>query len=369
MKPQAPPAAAAAWLTLTACAHAVVRIIARVDQPRDANPAGTPAPRQRFRAPEHERARRLMRRHVVRQQRIKRRLFQRTVGAALGLFLLKSAAAWVTGSLAVLAAGLDSLLDAAISGLNWYSTVKADAPPDSEHPFGHGKVESLVGGVQALLLGGVAVAIGVQAFRRVLAPRPLAATGVGVAVMLLSAAVALRLSRSIRGTAAQVESPILSSEQLHYSMDFTTHAGVVLALLLERATGITYFDPFVSLLIAAFVLWQVRAIAGEALHDLLDRELPEDIQAEIVRVLDEHRREVLAYHGLRTRRAGSQRIVSLHLVLCKAISFETSHHIVDHIEQELAGAVPRADVTIHADPCGEYCPGEQRCPWARLLRR
>ncbi len=329
--------------------------------------APSPPGRDHFRAPEHERAHRLMARHRAEDLRLKTRLFRRSVIAALGLFALKAVAAWMTGSLAVLASGLDSLLDAAMSGLNWFSGVKADKPADPEHPFGHGKVESLVGVVQAVLIAGVALAIGLQAVDRVIEPRPVTATMWGVGVMLFSALVALHLSRSIRKQAARTDSPLVASEQLHYSMDFTTHTGVILALVLQEVTGITYFDPFVSLLIAVFVLWQVREIAVESAQDLLDRELPAEIQQEIVRVLEEHSREVLAYHGLRTRRAGSQKIVSVHLVLCKAISFEASHHIVDHIEEELSRAIPRADVTIHADPCGAYCPGEDHCPWARLL--
>lgn len=305
--------------------------------------------------------------HVARELQVKAWIFKRTVGAALGLFLLKLLAAWATNSLAVLASSLDSLLDVALSGLNWYSTVKAEKPPDPEHPFGHGKVESLVGGIQALLLGGIALVIGAQGVRRMMQPEGLQGTGWGVAAMLVSAAVALYLTRSIERGAREAESPIVATEQLHYSLDFTSHVGVILALVLQRATGLVYFDPLVSLLIAAFVLWRVRALVLESAQDLMDRELPSEIQEEIHRVLEEHSSQVLTYHGLRTRRAGSQKIVSLHVVLCKAISFETSHHIVDHIEQELSRRIPRADVTIHADPCGAYCPGETSCPWARLL--
>lgn len=307
--------------------------------------------------------------HVARELRLKAAVFRRTVAAALGLFLLKLAAAWFTNSLAILASGLDSLLDAALSGLNWYSTVKAEEPPDREHPFGHGKLESLVGGLQALLLAVMSVFIAVQGVRRLSEPEPLRATEWGIAVMLVSALVAFGLSRSIQRRARESESPIVASEQLHYSMDFTSHVGVILALVLQSVTGVVYFDPFVSLLIAAFVLWQVRSLVMDTAQDLVDRELPPEVQGEIHAVLEDHSNQVLTYHGLRTRRAGSQKIVSLHLVLCKAISFETSHHIVDHIEEELGRRIPRADVTIHADPCGRYCPGENRCPWARLLRR
>ena len=299
---------------------------------------------------------------------MKTSIFRLSVAAALGLVLLKLGAAWWTNSLAILASGLDSMLDVALSGLNWFSARKAEEPPDTEHPFGHGKVESLAGGIQALILAGVAVFIGVQGVERLRAPEPVVGTTWGVGVMLVSALVALGLSRLIRSRGAGTESPIIATEQLHYSMDFTSHAAVILALVLQATTGVIYFDPFVSILIAVFVIWQVRALSIDTAQDLLDRELPADVQQEIVRVLDEHGGEVLAYHGLRTRRAGSQKIVNLHLVLCKAISFETSHHIVDHVEQELELAIPRTDVTIHADPCGEYCPGEDRCPWSRLLR-
>lgn len=333
-------------------------------------PPSRPGPdtRDRFRAPEHDRALRVMEAQRVRELAVKTSIFRLSVAAALGLVLLKLGAAWWTNSLAILASGLDSMLDVALSGLNWFSARKAEEPPDTEHPFGHGKVESLVGGIQALILASVAVFIGVQGVERLRSPEPVVGTALGVGVMLISALVALGLSRLIRSRGAASESPLIATEQLHYSIDFTSHAAVILALVLQATTDVIYFDPFVSILIAVFVLWQVRALIIDTAQDLLDRELPEDVQQEIVNVLDEHGGEVLAYHGLRTRRAGSQKIVNLHLVLCKAISFETSHHIVDHVEQELELAIPRTDVIIHADPCGEYCPGEDRCPWSRLLR-
>ena len=320
-----------------------------------------------FRAPEVERAQQAMSEHLAAELHLKTRLLRRSVIVALALVALKLAAAWATNSLAVLASGLDSMLDAAISGLNWFSVVKAEKPADPEHPFGHGKIESLVGAGEALLLAGVSLLIAVQAIDRLRQPQPLEAAGWGVLAMAVSGAVAFYLARSIRRRGRGTDSPILEAEQLHYSLDFSSHAGVVLALLLQRWTGLPYFDPFMSLLIAAYVVWQVRRIGVEALQDLLDRELPADVQDEIVGVIDAHRPQVVAYHGLRTRRAGSRRIVNLHLVLCRAISFEESHHIVDHIEAELCDAVPRCDVTIHADPCGDYCPGEAHCPWARVL--
>ena len=320
-------------------------------------------PREHFRAPEHERAQRLMRSHRAHELEIKTSIFRRSVTAAVGLALLKLSAAVLTNSLAILASALDSLLDAVLSGINWFSAVQAEKPPDPEHPFGHGKIESLVGGIQALLLAAVALIIAWRAVVRLQVPEPVSSTSFGITVMLASAAVAFALSRAIRRRGKESESPIVATEQLHYSMDFTSHAGVILALGLQELTGVLYFDPFVSMLIAAFVLWHVRAVVVETAQDLLDRELPEKIQQQIVEVLDQHH-QVLAYHGLRTRRAGSQKIVDLHLVLCKAISFEASHQIVDHVEQELGAALRRADVTIHADPCGDYCPGEANCPWA-----
>ena len=106
--------------------------------------SGREAARQRFRAPEHERAQRLMAGHRARELRVKTTIFRRAVVAAIGLFVLKVAAAIATNSLAILASSLDSLLDAAFSGLNWYSAVQAEKPPDPEHPFGHGKIESLL---------------------------------------------------------------------------------------------------------------------------------------------------------------------------------------------------------------------------------
>ena len=93
--------------------------------------------------------------------------------------------------------------------------------------------------------------------------------------------------------------------------------------------------------------------------------LPAPILAEIVALIEAHKDDHVDYHHLRTRRAGSQKIIDFHLTICKDLSVEQAHEIADHIEKRIEEEIRGADVTIHIEPCREQnCPGRSHCPVA-----
>ncbi|MDR7568638.1 MAG: cation transporter dimerization domain-containing protein, partial [Armatimonadota bacterium] len=86
------------------------------------------------------------------------------------------------------------------------------------------------------------------------------------------------------------------------------------------------------------------------------RSLPQQEEARIRAILDAHRDEILDYHALRTRRVGPQRFLDLHLVLHRTLSVGEAHALCDHLEEDIRGELPGADITIHVEPCGPACP-------------
>ena len=80
--------------------------------------------------------------------------------------------------------------------------------------------------------------------------------------------------------------------------------------------------------------------------------------------------ELFGYHNLRTRRAGSQKLIDFHLTVCKHLSVDEAHRITDYLEEKIETHVSGADVTIHIEPCLDAnCPGRQNCPALKIRKR
>ena len=82
--------------------------------------------------------------------------------------------------------------------------------------------------------------------------------------------------------------------------------------------------------------------------------------------LAKHRQQVVSYHALRTRRAGSQYHIDLHLVMPKDMALQEAHEVCDRIEAEIQTGLPQSSVTIHVEPCSDEC---DRCPVACSRRQ
>ncbi len=285
-----------------------------------------------------------------------------SMATAAGLALVKFGAGLLTGSLAVLSSAIDSLLDILMSGVNFLAIRQAEQPPDQSHPFGHGKFETLATLIQSFVIAASGAWIIYESLQRLQegsTPRDL---GGGMLVLLASAGVSLWISRYLKRIARQTESSALEADSLHFSMDVYTNAALVVGLALIAWLEANWLDPVLSLLVACYILFEAFRLVRHGLGDILDEGLPEAVRLEITNLIDAHQEHLIDYHHLRTRRAGSQKIINFHLTVCKHLSIAEGHEIADHLERRIADTILGADVTIHIEPCPrENCPGEERC--------
>lgn len=267
------------------------------------------------------------------------------------LVVVKGAAAWVTGSLALGAAALDSLVDLVLSTANWVVVRKAAQPPDHDHDWGHGKFENLAALLQALFLAAAGAGLVLAAIEVLRtgggAPRR---SGVGIAVLLLSLAVGWWLSRHLSRAARRTGSPALEADSWHYRSDLWVNGGALLALVVVVVTGWWPADPLVAILVSAWIFRTAFRLTVDALGALTDRALPREETAVITRVVASFRPEVVGFHDLRTRRSGPHRFVELHLEIPRQTSFERAHDLIVQVVEALERELPRSKVTIHGDP-------------------
>ena len=273
------------------------------------------------------------------------------IAAAAFLVALKGAGAWITGSLALGSAALDSLIDVFVSAANWVVLRRSAAPPDADHAYGHGKFENLAALGQGLFLAGGAVALVVSAVGRLRSGAPPRETSVGLAVLAVSIVVSFLVARHLRRAARAADSPALAADSLHYASDLWVNGAAAAALVVVAATGWAPADPLVALGVALYVFRTAATLVLEALGVLSDRGLPEHELRRIREVVDSFRpRGVLGMHDLKTRRGGGQRFIEFHLEIPRATSFQDAHDLMVEVLRAVEKELPRSKVFVHGDP-------------------
>ena len=273
----------------------------------------------------------------------------------VGLILLKAVVAWLTGSISILAQASDSLLDL-FAGITTFFAVRISAKPaDDEHPYGHGKAEDIGGMVQGILICIASGLIIYSSVRRIVEGTSIELTEVGMGSMLISIVVSIFLSRHLLKIAKATNSVVLEANARNIAADVYSALAVLVGLLAVRLTGLTKIDPIVAIGVAIYILKVAYDATFKPLAELIDTKLPPSQHAIVETCLKKHSVHVVGFHKLRTRRAGSQCYIDLHLVMAKDISLEQAHEICEQIESEIENALLEASVTIHAEPCGDEC--------------
>lgn len=287
------------------------------------------------------------------------------------LFGLKVAVGVVTGSISIWAQAVDSSLDIFAVVITFLTVGYSAKPADQEHPFGHGKVEDIAAGIQAVLLFGAASAIIYSAILRIIKGEVIQLTEAGIGVMLVSMIVSILLSRHLFRVARKTGSVALEANANNITGDIYSTAGVLVGLVIVRIgmffrLDLDILDPIIALGVSLLILRATYRVGRMAWGGLMDARLPKAEEAEIKACLREHTGQLVGFHELRTRKAGGRRYIDLHLIMPKNASVEEAHRLCDHLEQDLEGKLNNTDVTIHVEPCTIEC---DQCLAACNLRK
>lgn len=279
------------------------------------------------------------------------------LGVVLGLFSLKLAAALITGSISILAQMADSFLDILSVALTFMFVLMASKPADREHPFGHGKLENISAGAQAILIFGAGAAIVFSAVQKIINGIVVEQPETGVAVMAVSAAFSLLLTRKLRRTAEVTDSPALAAIAQNIRADVLSAGGVLFGMAAIYLSGgrLAVLDPILALLVSFFIFRSGYTVLRQSVGALIDTRLPAEEEKLIHDTILQHNTQLVGVHELRSRKSGSHRYVDLHLVMPKDASVEQAHDICDHLEHDLASKLSNLNVTIHVEPCDNGC--------------
>lgn len=264
------------------------------------------------------------------------------------LIIMKLGAGLASGSVSIISEAIHSSMDLVAALIAYFSVRVSDNPPDSRHPYGHGKVENISGVIEALLIFIAAGWIILEAVKKLTGEATeLDSLGIGSVVMLISAFINFLVSRRLYKVAKLTGSVALEADALHLKTDVYTSAGVAAGLGLILITGIKWLDPLVAILVALLIIHESYELMKRAFNPLLDEAWQEEEVTDLEKRLDELQ---VNYHELRTRIAGNYRFIDLHVEIPEHVSVGSAHKYCDEIENVLKKNYQNLNVTIHVEP-------------------
>jgi len=259
------------------------------------------------------------------------------------------------GSVSIISEAIHSGLDLAAALIAFFSLRQAAQPADDRHQFGHGKIENISGVVEALLIFMAAIWIIFEAYKKLAHRTGVESLGFGIAVMGAAALANALVSRYLFSVAKKTDSIALKADALHLSTDVVTSLGVMVGLGLIKVTGLNILDPIVAIAVALLIIKASVDLIKEAFLPLMDTKLPEAEEKIIIDTINKYKTHFVEFHKLRSRKAGSERHIDLHLVVPPDKAVKDVHQICDQIEDEIENRLASSHVLIHVEPCKNEC--------------
>jgi len=282
----------------------------------------------------------------------KRRAALTAVAGGLFIFALKLAAWVMSGSVALLSDALESIVNIVASGMMYVSVIISGMPADSDHHYGHEKVES----ISMLVEGGLIVTAGLfivhEALGRFSEPAALTQIEFAIVVSLVATALNGALSWYLSKAAVETDSPALEGDARHLLSDVVSSAGIAGGLYLAGLTGWSMLDPVLAIMVSVLVFKMGVELVYKAGQGLMDRSAPEE-EARIKGLLKEHQSQFVDFHDVKTRRSGGRVYAELHLSMDGSMTVQEAHDFTDHLEEDLKLELPEVSVTIHVEPPNE----------------
>ncbi|BDG73616.1 cation diffusion facilitator family transporter [Roseomonas fluvialis] len=276
-----------------------------------------------------------------------------SVVVAIVVLGLKAGAWWLTGSVALFADALESVVNVAAATAALAAVRLSSLPADANHPYGHAKAEYFSAVLEGALIIVAALLILHQAWGALAAPRVPDQPGLGLAISALASAGNAAWAMVLMKRGRALRSPALVADARHLWSDVVTSAGVIIGVGLVVATGILWLDPLLAALTAGNILFSGFRLLRESVGGLMDEAVPAHTLERIRRIVAEQAEGAIEAHDLRSRHAGRFTFLEFHLVVPGAMTVAQSHEICDRIEAALKAELDTAIITIHVEPEGK----------------
>jgi len=285
------------------------------------------------------------------------------------LVIVKLVLGVASGSVAVLASAIDSVLDMLVSILNFFAIKKSEETPDSEYHYGKGKIQAIAAVIEGTVITISGLYIIYQAIQKITSGAATSLLTPSIIAMSFSIIITYALVRYLLRIAKETDNIVIKADALHYKTDLWSNAAVLVALGAVYFTGLDEIDAIFGLGIGLFIIYSAYEIIQEGLEILLDRALDAAVVEKIDEIISTHP-EITSHHWLKTRTDGTTNYVEFHMVLRPNMRLLEAHRIADEVEDQihLLDQNKKWIITPHFDPYDDEFLNIAMLDGKRLIR-
>lgn len=260
----------------------------------------------------------------------------------------------LSGSVAILASAIDSLLDLCASLFNLFALSKSEKPADLDYNYGLGKIESLASIIEgsAIIISGLFIFY--QSCKKLYLGEVIEHLDLSLGVMIFSFVVTLGLVIYLQYVAKVTQNLVIKADALHYKTDLLSNGAIFISLGLIAWSGWDFIDGILGIVVALYILHSSYSLLKEGISILLDKALEPSLVAQIQAIIAQEP-QITAYHNLKTRQSAEIFFVEVHLVFNPTMTLFEAHMIADRVEQNITKLQGQWKVITHLDP---YDDGE-----------
>lgn len=269
------------------------------------------------------------------------------VNAFLGI--VKIMAGLLGNTYALIADGVESLLDIFGSLVVWFGLKVASEPPDDEHPYGHGKAEVIASFLVALTVIAAAIGLGFQSIREIRTPHQMPAPWT-LGVLLVVIIVKEVLFRKVSHAGVEIGSGAVKADGWHHRADAITSALAFFGILIALALDAPAADDWAALAASGIIAWGGLNLLRPAMREAMDTAPSRKLEEE-VRALAASVDGVKALDQCRIRKMGLDFYVDLHVGVDPSLSVREGHRIAHAVRKAIRDDRREiADVLVHIEP-------------------
>lgn len=268
--------------------------------------------------------------------------------ASGSLAVVKFVVGVLIGSLALISDALHSLIDFGATLVTWFAVRVSDRPPDEEHHYGHGKIESIAALVEIALLFLLAGGVAVEAVKRLQGgATPIAFSAVPFVVLGIEMAINAWRAYVLRKTARETKSHALEADSIHFASDFFGSIPVIMGLILS-AYGYHWGDPAAALVVALLIAVLGMRLGKRTIDSLVDTApagVSETVSASVKGIPG-----VVEVERVRVRSVGPQSFIEVGLRVPRTLPLEGLAAVKSEVIEKITQSVKNADVTVSTAP-------------------
>ena len=270
------------------------------------------------------------------------------IGLNILLFAGKFFAGTIAGSIAITADAFNNLSDAGSSFVTLLGFQLAGQKPDSDHPFGHGRIEYLSGLAVSMLIILMGFELAKSSLDKILHPAPVDSSWLVIAILCVSICVKLYMSFYNRSLGKKLNAPAMLATAADSLSDSIATTAVLIATLVGRFSGLM-IDGWCGILVAAFILWSGFNAAKDTVNPLLGTPPTHEFVDQIKNLVMAHP-AIIGIHDLIVHDYGPGRVmISLHAEVSASENVLELHDEIDNVESELREKLG-CEAVIHMDP-------------------